>query len=166
MSVADDVGRPPRFESIEAFLDWVEQRSSRWGERWELVDGEAVRTERPTLNHACLSGGALVALSTRLRDSLDEPFGSGFAVTLGPGNVVFPGVSVGRVPEGDGTLIRALTRPVAFVQVLLPSTTASDLGDKARRRRRAPRSGTWCSSNRTGSASSTFTAPRRARSSP
>jgi Uma2 family endonuclease len=141
MSLAEDVyDEGPRFESVEAFLDWVEVQPGKW----ELIDGVA----RPrggvtemmaggTRTHALIARNALVALAARLGVGPCQAYGSDFAVRLGPLRTAFPDVSVSCEPEADGS-DRATDSPVVIVEVLSPSTASYDLGDKASAYRRVP----------------------------
>jgi Uma2 family endonuclease len=125
MSLAESIEPDaPRFASAEAFLDWVEAQP----EKWELVDGVAVMMAGGSLNHSRLAGNAYLALRTGLRGSRCEAFGSDAAVTLEPGRVGFPDVSV----SCDAANGKSVPDPVVIIEVLSPTTQSYDLGDKAR----------------------------------
>ena len=131
MSLAEDLPLPaPRFDSAAAFLDWAERRP----ERWELWDGAPRMMTGGTPNHARLARNALTALTGRLGSGPCEAFGPDLAVILGPSRVVFPDASVSCEPVGPA----GMTQPVAIIEVLSPSTTAYDRGDKAAAYRRVP----------------------------
>ena len=131
MSLAEDL-QPlaPRFDSVEAFLAWVERQPVRY----ELVGGAARMMTGGTANHARISGNAVSILLSRLAGDRCEAFGSDFPVILGPRHVVYPDASVACEGVGEA----GLDRPVLVVEVLSPSTAVHDLGDKAEAYRRIP----------------------------
>jgi Uma2 family endonuclease len=124
MSLAEDIPQAaPRFDSAEAFLAWAERQPKRY----ELVDGAARMMTGGSANHARISRNTLTVLSARLGAGPCEAFGGDLAVILGPQRVVFPDASVSCEPvTGMG-----VDRPIVIVEVLSPSTAASDMGDKA-----------------------------------
>lgn len=107
-----------------AFLDWLDHAEGRY----ELVGGRAVMMVHTTRAH----GVIVMNLVSMLRAQLDQRQWAVFAkfgLDSGPNTLRFPDILVDRAGGAPGDY--TATSPVLAVEVLSPSTTAIDLGDKA-----------------------------------
>ena len=116
----------PRELSIEDFLRWLEGRPET--ERWELIDGEPVRSMAPqTVRHVELKRNLLEAL----RDGLQagrlacRAFGDGLAVRTGKRSFFQPDASVSCARRIDPEALE-VPDPVIVAEVLSPGTRARD----------------------------------------
>ena len=107
-----------------AFLAWIEGREGRY----ELAGGQVVMMTGSTIGHQFIVANVFRILVNRLdRNSwlvLTDP-----GVDVGPKTVRYPDLVVLR----PGAKVRDMTveTPVLVVEVLSPSTTKTDFGDKA-----------------------------------
>ena len=85
-------------------------------------------------NHARIARNALNALSAAFGSGPCEAFGGDLAVRVADGRVTYPDASVscGRQSHRD------VDAPVVVIEVLSPSTSGYDVGDKAAAYRRMP----------------------------
>jgi Uma2 family endonuclease len=113
------------------FLAWVEGREGRY----ELAGGRVLMMTGGTVRHGLIVGN----LFTLLRGQLDRKRWivlSDFGIDVGPGTVRYADVVI----DHPGAKGRALTAkaPVLIAEVLSPSTSTVDLGDKAAEYLRLP----------------------------
>ena len=106
------------------FLAWVQGRE----ERYELVDGRVVMMPGTSRDHGMIVGNLYVELRRQLDRSKWSVIAE-FGLDSGPDTLRYPDVVVDRI-DGAGKDYIA-TEPVFLAEVLSPSTTATDLGDKA-----------------------------------
>jgi Uma2 family endonuclease len=106
------------------FLAWAEGRE----ERYELAQGRVVMTVGATRAHGMIVRNLLVILHGQL-NPLEWTVISDFGLDLGPETLRYPDVMVERA-GADGKE-RMTSEPVFVAEVLSPSTTDIDLGDKA-----------------------------------
>jgi Uma2 family endonuclease len=113
------------------FLHWVQGRE----ERYELAAGRVVTTTRGTMRHALVVGN----LFDLLRRGLDQKRWSvlcEFGIDVSPGTIRYADIMVDeRGAKGDVLTAKA---PELIAEVLSPSTTTIDLGDKAAEYLRLP----------------------------
>lgn len=114
-----------------AFLAWAEGQEGRC----ELVGGRVVMMIRPVLAHALILGHLMVALHERLERGKWDVL-SDFGTDVGPETLRAPDIVV--VPAGGDLKSRTTNSPVLIAEILSPSTTAIDLGDKAAEYLRLP----------------------------
>jgi Uma2 family endonuclease len=106
-----------------AFLAWAEGRE----ERYELVEGRVVMMVNASRAHARIIKN-LSRLLDRQLDARQWEVITEFGVDAGPRTLRFPDVMVDRM---DANLVdRTAVAPVLLIEVLSPSTTKYDLGDK------------------------------------
>ena len=107
-----------------AFLAWVEGREGRY----ELAGGQVVMMTGSTIGHQLIVANVFRMLVSRLdRNSwlvLTDP-----GVDVGPKTIRYPDLVV----HCPGAKVRDMTvkAPTLVVEVLSPSTTKTDFGDKA-----------------------------------
>jgi Uma2 family endonuclease len=114
-----------------AFLAWQSSQE----DRYELADGRIMMMTRASRAHAVIVGN----LQFMLRDRLDARAWavlSDFGLDAGPKTLRFPDIVVDRA-GGSGSDYVAVA-PALVAEVLSPSTTAIDLGDKAAEYLRLP----------------------------
>jgi len=109
--------------SKRAFLDWVQGRE----ERYELVRGRVVMMVGASRAHGRIVTNLVVALVSQL-----DPTGwsviAEFGIDAGPDVLRYPDVVVDRA-DGKASDSTAVD-PVIIAEVLSPSTSTVDLGDK------------------------------------
>ena len=116
----------PRRLSTDEFLQWVEDRGET--ERWELIDGEPVRSMSPeTVRHVELKRNVLESLRDGLRaEGLPcRAFGSGVAVRIDPRSYFQPDASVTCAEQIDLDAIE-IPDPIIVVEVVSPGTRVRD----------------------------------------
>ena len=126
---------PPQSWTVEAYLD-MERTSAV---RHEYLDGLVYALAGGTGAHSRLGANMIAALHAALRDGPCGVYSSDMKVRVAPTRFVYPDASVGcvgveRNDRGD----EWLTEPLLVVEVLSPSTTAYDRGDKYDLYRRLP----------------------------
>jgi Uma2 family endonuclease len=106
------------------FLSWVQGRE----ERYELVGGRVVMMPGVSRDHGMIVGNLYVELRRQL-DRTKWSVIAEFGLDSGPETLRYPDVVVDRAdgPGKDHTAVE----PALLAEVLSPSTTAVDLGDKA-----------------------------------
>jgi Uma2 family endonuclease len=109
--------------SKRAFLDWVQGRE----ERYELVRGRVVMMVGASRAHGRIVTNLVVALVRQLDPAAWSVIAE-FGLDLGPEILRYPDVVVDRA-DGNASDATA-TSPVFVAEVLSPSTTVVDLGDK------------------------------------
>jgi Uma2 family endonuclease len=114
-----------------AFLAWVEGREGRH----ELADGRVLTMTGGTMGHCLVVGNLFELLRTRL-DRRRWIVLTAFGIDAGPHTVRYPDLVVDHL-GGNGKDLTAKA-PVLVAEVLSPSTTRSDLGDKAAEYLRLP----------------------------
>ena len=107
------------------FLAWVQGREGRH----ELDDGHVVMMTGGSRGHERGVRRLAAALEKRLDADRWEVLTSNFAVDLGPKTVRYPDVVVDSAHGADKDL--TATAPILIAEVISPSSTADDLGDKA-----------------------------------
>jgi Uma2 family endonuclease len=102
----------------------------RQGEfRSEYVHGEIFAMSGSSRVHSCISGNAYRLLGNQLEGHPCEPFGSDMRLLIKPtGLYTYADTSVACDPQFSDD--ESLTNPTVIVEVLSPSTTAYDLGQK------------------------------------
>jgi Uma2 family endonuclease len=104
-------------------LDWVQGRE----ERYELVRGRVVMTVGASRAHGQIVRNLVVALVRQL-DPTRWSVIAEFGIDAGPEVLRYPDVVVDRA-DGEASDFTA-TSPVLIAEVLSPSTSTIDLGDK------------------------------------
>jgi Uma2 family endonuclease len=114
-----------------AFLAWVEGREGRY----ELAGGRVLMMTGGTMGHGLVVGNLFELLRARL-DRKRWVVVTEVGVDVGPRSIRYPDVVV----DHPGAKRRDLTAkaPVLVAEVLSPSTTTIDLGDKASEYLRLP----------------------------
>jgi Uma2 family endonuclease len=107
-----------------AFLAWVEGREGRY----ELAEGQVIMMTGGTRWHALVVGNVYDLLRRKL-DRKRWTVMADFAVDIGPCTVRYPDLVVENHGEKGTDLISIA--PVVVVEVLSPTTTKTDFGDKA-----------------------------------
>ena len=118
-----NVQQPPYMDK-PAFLAWVDGREGRY----ELAGGQVVMMTGGTIGHALIVANVLEMLRRKL-DRKHWLVLADVGVDVGPRTIRYPDIVVDR----PGAKIRDMTvrAPVLAVEVLSPSTTKIDFGDKA-----------------------------------
>lgn len=131
-----NVQLPPRFDK-NMFFSWISHQERRF----ELVGGKAVMLPYVKRNHQKISSNLLLALGSKLDLSKFNVAGGDFAIETGEDSVRFADIMVEPAGgPGDGlTAVGALL----LVEVLSPSTAATDFGDKVREYLALPTLGTY-----------------------
>ena len=126
----------PRFDK-STFFSWVAHQERRF----ELVGGKAMMLPYVKRNHQKISSNLLLALGSKLDLSKFNVAGGDFAIETGEDSVRFADIMVEPAGgPGDGmTAVDALL----LVEVLSPSTAATDFGDKVREYLALPTLGTY-----------------------
>jgi Uma2 family endonuclease len=107
-----------------AFIAWMAANEGRY----ELAGGRVVMMPGVSRNHGLMVSNLVVALRARL-DPRQWSVIAEFGLDAGPETLRYPDIVVDRV--GGGAQDYTATAPVLLVEVLSPSTAATDLGDKA-----------------------------------
>jgi Uma2 family endonuclease len=108
-----------------SFLAWLQSREGRF----ELVGGRVLMMTGGTMAHGLIVGNVFQMLRAQL-DPKTWAVLTEFGVDVGPGSIRYPDVVV---VDRRSTKAKDLTTtaPAFIVEVLSPSTSAIDLGDKA-----------------------------------
>jgi Uma2 family endonuclease len=114
-----------------AFLAWVEGREGRY----ELAGGRVLMMTGGTVRHGLVVGNLFALLRARL-DRKRWIVLSDFGVDVGPGTVRYADVVVDH-SSAKGKALTAKA-PVLVAEILSPSTSTIDLGDKAAEYLRLP----------------------------
>jgi Uma2 family endonuclease len=96
--------------------------------RCELVGGRVMMLPGASRSHGRIVGNLVVALKTRL-DPQQWDVISEFGLDAGPDTLRYPDIVVDRF--GSNAKDYTAISPVLIIEVLSPSTAATDLGDKA-----------------------------------
>lgn len=115
----------PRPMDRASFLAWVEGRDGRY----ELSKGRVVMMTGGSRGHALVVRGLSRALDKRLDAGRWTVLTSDFAASVGQDTIRYPDVIVDVAAGQLGDL--TATAPVLIAEVLSPSSTATDLGDKS-----------------------------------
>jgi Uma2 family endonuclease len=115
--------RPDLRMSKAAFLEW----DAGEGQRCELVGGHVVMMARPSQNHGKIVTNLVVLLRTALDWKQWEVIAE-FGLDTGPDTLRYPDIVV--YPAGSPGKIRTTSTPVLLAEVLSPSNTETDFGDK------------------------------------
>jgi Uma2 family endonuclease len=107
-----------------AFIAWMQANEGRY----ELAGGRVVMMPGVSRAHGLLVTNLVVSLRSRL-DQRQWAIIAEFGLDAGPETLRYPDIVVDRA-GGDANDYTA-TAPVLLVEVLSPSTAATDLGDKA-----------------------------------
>jgi Uma2 family endonuclease len=116
--------RPNLPMSKAAFIEW----SASVEERCELVAGRVVMMPRPSRSHGLIVSNLVVALRSRL-DPHQWVVIPKFGLDAGPETLRYPDIVVDRA--GGGAKDYTANAPGFLAEVLSPSSTEVDLGDKA-----------------------------------
>jgi Uma2 family endonuclease len=115
-----------------AFLDWAKDREGHY----ELAEGHVVMMAGGPMNHGLIVGNLFEMLRTRL-DRKTWAVLTEFGVDAGPRTIRYPDVVVLARSGASGKDLTAKA-PALIAEVLSPSTTRLDLGDKAAEYLRLP----------------------------
>jgi Uma2 family endonuclease len=107
-----------------AFLAWVQGRE----ERYELAEGRVMMMTGSTMAHGLIVRNVFAMLDYRLSRKTWSVL-TEFGVDVGPRTIRYPDVVVDH--RGARPKDRTVKAPAFVVEVLSPSTTTIDLGDKA-----------------------------------
>jgi Uma2 family endonuclease len=107
-----------------AFLDWVQGREGRY----ELDGGRVMMMTGATMRHGMIVGNLFELLRMRL-DRRQWVVLTEFGIDVRPGTIRYADIVVDQ-PGGRQEALTAKA-PVLVAEVLSPSTTKIDLGDKA-----------------------------------
>jgi Uma2 family endonuclease len=107
-----------------AFIAWMQANEGRY----ELAGGRVVMMPGVSRAHGLLVTNLVVSLRSRL-DPRQWAIIAEFGLDAGPETLCYPDIVVDRA--GGGAKDYTATAPVLLVEVLSPSTAATDLGDKA-----------------------------------
>jgi Uma2 family endonuclease len=116
--------RPDLCMDKAAFIAWMAANEGRY----ELAGGRVVMMPGVSRSHGLMVSNLVVALRTRL-DARQWAVIAEFGLDAGPQTLRYPDIVVDRA--GGGAKDYTATAPVLLVEVLSPSTAATDLGDKA-----------------------------------
>jgi Uma2 family endonuclease len=117
-----NVQLPLRFDK-PAFIEWVQRQDGRY----ELVKGCVVMMVGATRRHAIMISNLVVSLTNQL-DPREWMVISEFGLDLGPETLRYPDILVDRAGGNPGDYVA--NEPVLAIEILSPSSTAVDLGDK------------------------------------
>jgi len=107
-----------------AFLDWVQGRQ----QRYELAGGRVVMMTGSPMRHGLVVGNLFALLRARV-DRKRWVVLTEFGIDVKPGTIRYADIVVDHHgAKGDALTAKA---PVLIAEVLSPSTTKIDLGDKA-----------------------------------
>jgi Uma2 family endonuclease len=124
--------RPDLRMDKAAFIAWMQANEGRY----ELAGGLVVMMPGASRAHGML----VMNVASLLRDQLDRAEWvviAQFGLDAGPETLRYPDIVVDRA--GGGAKDYTATAPVLLVEVLSPSTAATDLGDKAAEYLQLPR---------------------------
>ena len=107
-----------------AFTAWMQANEGRF----ELAGGRVVMMPGVSRNHGLMVTNLVVALRAQL-DPRRWAVIAEFGLDAGPETLRYPDIVVDRA--GGGAKDTTATAPALLVEVLSPSTAATDLGDKA-----------------------------------
>ena len=105
------------------FLAWLQGRE----ERYELVDGRVVRMPGASRDHGLIVGNLYVELRRQI-DRSQWSVIAAFGLDSGPDTLRYPDIVLDRV--GGAGKDHTATQLAFLAEVLSPSSTATDLGDK------------------------------------
>ena len=105
-----------------SFLAWAETRERRY----ELVDGAVAAIGPNTRAHSLITGNIAYGLDTAL-DRKNWYVLMSFGVETGPGTIRDPDILVDHAGRGTDVLANA---PALLAEVLSPSSSTVDFGDK------------------------------------
>jgi Uma2 family endonuclease len=117
-----NVQLPLRFDK-PAFIEWVQRQEGRY----ELVNGRVVMMVGATRRHGIMIRNLIVAITNQL-DPREWMVISEFGLDLGPDTLRYPDILIDRAGGNPGDYVA--NEPVLAIEVLSPSSTAVDLGDK------------------------------------
>lgn len=117
--------------TLEAFLEWEERQPVRY----EFDGFSAQAMTGGSADHARVQRNLIVALTTRLRGSYCEPFGSAPKILVG-GSVRYPDAFVVCSPVRDKATL--VTDPVVVFEIISPSTSGVDRITKNREYQNTP----------------------------
>lgn len=104
--------------------------------KWELVGGEPRMMTGGSASHANVAGNIYHALRLQLRGTGCRPFNSDIGLRLANDEVSYPDVAIYCDPRDSGLdllTVKAFRFPIVIFEVLSPSTSRTDRGDKVRR---------------------------------
>jgi Uma2 family endonuclease len=107
-----------------AFLAWAEGREGRY----EFAEGHIIMMVGASRRHGII----VMNLAALIKEQLDASRWTvlpDFGLDLGPDTLRYPDIVIDRA--GGGLNEQVATAPVLIIEVLSPSTSAIDLGDKA-----------------------------------
>src|SRR5438067_1449824 len=107
-----------------AFLAWGQGLEGRY----ELANGRVVMMVGATRGHGLIVGNLVAILHGQL-DPRHWTVLADFGLDTGPETLRYPDIIVDRAGGSTGDFVA--TAPVLLVEVLSPSTSGVDLGDKA-----------------------------------
>jgi Uma2 family endonuclease len=107
----------------DTFLDWAQTQEGHC----ELVGGRVVLMIRPVRAHARIAGNLYLALRDRL-DRVRWVVLSDFGTDVGPDTLRCPDIVVETA--GQDLKGRSSSEPIFIAEILSPSTSTIDLGDK------------------------------------
>jgi hypothetical protein len=116
--------RPDLRMDKAAFIAWMQANEGRY----ELAGGHVVMMPGISRSHGLMVTNLVVALRARL-DPHQWAVIAEFGLDAGPETLRYPDIVVDRA--GGGAKDYTATAPALLVEVLSPSTAATDLGDKA-----------------------------------
>jgi Uma2 family endonuclease len=116
--------RPDLRMDKAAFIAWMAANEGRY----ELAGGRVVMMPGVSRSHGLMVSNLVVALRARL-DPRQWAVIAEFGLDAGPQTLRYPDIVVDRA--GGRAKDYTATAPVLLVEVLSPSTAATDLGDKA-----------------------------------
>jgi Uma2 family endonuclease len=116
--------RPEPHMDKAAFIAWMAANEGRY----ELAEGRVVMMPGVSRNHGMMVSNLAMALRAQL-DPRQWVVIAQFGLDAGPQTLRYPDIVVDRA--GGGAKDYTATAPVLLVEVLSPSTAATDLGDKA-----------------------------------
>ena len=126
----------PRFDK-STFFSWVAHQERRF----ELVGGKAMMQPYVSINHMRVCTSTLITLQSALDPMKFDVMLGDFAVETGANSVRFADVMV--APRLSNPEERVTADALLLVEVLSPSTAATDFGDKVREYLALPTLGTY-----------------------
>ncbi len=122
--------------SFAEYLEFEESQSARH----EYLDGEIFAMAGGSPEHSALSASVATQLANQARGGPCRVHASDLRIrVLATGLATYPDVSVIRGPwERDPESARTVVNPAIVIEVLSPSTAASDRGEKLEHYRRIP----------------------------